>query len=46
MHIPDLGHEHRRQHRANPGNGLDGQVADVAGQPSGDLPPQHGDLLS
>jgi hypothetical protein len=33
------------QHRAHPRDGLDGEVACVAGQGGGDLPPQHGDLL-
>jgi hypothetical protein len=43
--VADLGHEHRRQHRAHPGDGLERQVVDVAGQGGGDLPPKHRDLL-
>jgi hypothetical protein len=44
-HLADLGHQDRRQHRAHPRDGLDRQVADVAGQGRADLAPQHRDLL-
>jgi class 3 adenylate cyclase len=43
--VADLGNEDTRQHRAHGGDGLDGQVADVAGQRGGDLALQGGDLL-
>jgi hypothetical protein len=43
--VADLGHGDGRQHRTHPGDGLDGEVADVAGQRGGDLPPEHRDLL-
>src|SRR5215211_7339048 len=45
MNVADLGHEDRRQHRAHPRDGLDRQVADVAGQGRADLAPKHRDLL-
>src|SRR4051812_10174006 len=37
-HVPDLGHEHRRPHWANPGDGLDRPIPLVAGEPGGDPP--------
>jgi hypothetical protein len=45
VHVADLGHKDRRQHRAHPGDGLDRQVANVAGQGLADLPSKHRDLL-
>jgi hypothetical protein len=45
VEVADLGHEHGRQHRAHPRDGLERQVANVAGQGRGDLPPKHRDLL-
>jgi hypothetical protein len=45
MQVADLGHQHRCQHRAYAGDGLDCQVTDITGQPSGDLALQGRDLL-
>ena len=42
--IADLGHEDRGQHRADAGNGLDGVVAEVAGEIRGGLFFEQGDL--
>jgi hypothetical protein len=33
--VADLGDEHRGQHRSDPRNGLDGEVAGVGAQPTG-----------
>ena len=43
--VADLGHEYRGQHRADPGNGLHGVVAEVAGEAGGALFFEHGDLV-
>jgi hypothetical protein len=42
--ITDLGHEDGGQYRADAGNGLDGVVAEVAGEVRGGLLFEHGDL--
>jgi hypothetical protein len=43
-HVADLGHEHRRPHWADPGDGLDRPIPLVAGEPGGDPPVGQPDL--
>jgi len=42
--VTDLGDEHRREHRADPGNGLDRGVAGIGAQSPGDEVGEQPDL--